>query len=569
MPEKEDRLGRLLAVGQTLVSELDPDAVLERILEEAQRLTGARYAALGVLNEERTELERFITAGIDKATHAAIGELPRGRGVLGVLIEDPRPLRLARVGGHPESYGFPPGHPAMTTFLGVPIVIRGQGWGNLYLTEKQDGGEFTQEDEEAALALGAWAAIAIENARIHQTSEQRRQQLERAVRAFEAARDITDAIGSVDDLDRVLELIVKRGRALVGARSLLIMLRDGDQLIVSASAGHAEAGRGQRLSIHRSTSGQVLERGTPHRVTDVAAQMRISPERFGVPDTNTALLVPMMHRGVGIGLLAAFDHGRDGDEFSADDEQLLRAFAQSAANAVAMKRSVEADRLRSTIAAADAERARWARELHDETLQALGGLRVLLAATVGRGDADTRDAAMRQAIEDIELEIANLREIITDLRPSLLDDLGLEAALEALLERRRDETLHIESDLAFAGPDGRDKLSPELETTVYRLVQEALTNVVKHARATAVRVSVTVDDLDLVIAVHDDGEGFDIEARTAGFGLAGMRERIGLAGGTLSLESGDTGTVVCARIPLPHEEPAPPDLGLAADQMAG
>ncbi|MBV9309830.1 MAG: GAF domain-containing sensor histidine kinase [Solirubrobacterales bacterium] len=569
MTETEERLHRLLDVGHTLVSELDPDNVLERILEEARRLTGARYAALGVLDDQRKELERFVTAGVDRATHRRIGELPRGRGVLGVLIEDPRPLRLADVGAHPESYGFPPGHPTMRSFLGVPILIRGQAWGNLYLAEKEGGGEFTQADEEAAVALARWAAIAIENARIHQTSEQRREQLERAVRSLEAARDITDAIGSVDDLDRVLELIVKRGRALVGAQTLLIMLREGDELVVAARAGHANGARGQRLPVRGSTSGLVLERGRPQRVTDVASEMRISPVRFGVPETRTALLVPMMHRGIATGVLVAFDHGKDAEEFSAEDERLLRAFAQSAANAVAIKRSVEADRLRSTIAAADAERARWARELHDETLQALGALRVLLASTTGRGDAETKDAAIRQAVEDIELEIANLREIISDLRPSLLDDLGLLPAIEALLERRRNGTLSIESELRLPVPNQGSQLSPELETTVYRLVQEALTNVVKHARASTARVSIGVDDHVLEVEVQDDGAGFDVGARSEGFGLAGMRERLGLAGGTLSIETGQGGTRLCARLPLRPVDASVSKPTLDADEIAG
>ena len=550
MAETENTLRRLLDVGETLVSELDPDTVLERILDEAQRLTGARYAALGVLDEDRKKLERFVTAGIDKETHRRIGELPRGRGVLGVLIDDPKPLRLADVGAHPESYGFPVAHPRMQTFLGVPIVIRGQGWGNLYLTEKQGGGQFTQADEDAAIALARWAAIAIENARIHQTSEQRREQLERAVRSLESAREITDAIGGVADLDRVLELIVKRGRALVGARSLLIMLRDADELLVAACAGHAPGAQNRRLPVHASTSGKVLELGKPQRMTNVADEMQISPEEFGVPDTHTALLVPMMHRGTAIGLLAAFDHGQEGGEFSVEDEQLLRSFGQSAANAVAIKRSVEADRLRTAIAAADSERARWARELHDETLQALGGLRVLLAASAGRGDATTKDAAMRQAIEDIELEIANLREIISDLRPSLLDDLGLVPAIEALVDRRRSETLQIDSELLLAARDGKARgLSPELETTVYRVVQEALTNVVKHAEATIVRVSLAIEGNELVVDVKDDGRGFDRDSRPAGFGLAGMHERVTLAGGTLDVESGRRGTRLHARLP--------------------
>lgn len=568
MAETEDRLRRLLDVGRTLVAELGQEAVLERILEQARALTGARYAALGVLDEDRRELERFLTAGVDPDTHRAIGDLPRGRGVLGVLIADPRPLRLADVTVHPESFGFPPEHPEMHSFLGVPVVIRGQAWGNLYLTEKHGGEQFTEDDEEAAVALSQWAAIAIENARIHETSERRREQLERAVRSLEAARDITEAIGGVADLDRVLELIVKRGRALVGARSLLIMLRDGDELVVAASAGHATHAHGQRLPIHGSTSGTVLELGRPQRVTDVGSEMRISPTEFGVRDSRTALLVPMMNRGAAIGLLAAFDHGKAGEEFSLEDEELLRGYAQSAANAVAIKRSVEADRLRAAIAAADSERARWARELHDETLQALGGLRILLASTVGRGDATSKDDAMGQAIEDVEREIANLREIISDLRPSLLDDLGLVPAIESLIDRRRSDGLQIESELAIPSIDGKASgLSPELETTLYRLLQEALTNVVKHAQASSVRVSVRQDGRELAVEVQDDGRGFDVDARTAGFGLAGMRERVDLAGGTLSLESDHRGTHVRARLPagnndaaviaLRHEQVAP------------
>src|SRR5947209_618102 len=144
----DDRLRRLLKIGLELVSELDSETVLERILEEARNLTGARYAALGVLNETRQELERFLTLGIEEAGRDAIGDLPHGRGVLGVLIEDPSPLRLADVGDHPQSYGFPPGHPPMKTFLGVPVTVRGQAWGNLYLTDKEGGVEFTEADED-------------------------------------------------------------------------------------------------------------------------------------------------------------------------------------------------------------------------------------------------------------------------------------------------------------------------------------------------------------------------------------------------------------------------------------
>lgn len=547
-PPDDDKLRRLLDVGRALVSARDTEAVLERILDEARQITRARYVALGVLDEQRRELERFLTSGIDDATRRTIGELPHGRGVLGVLIEDPRPLRLADVGRHPQSFGFPAGHPTMKTFLGVPILIRGQAWGNLYLTEKEGGAEFTQSDEEAAVVLAQWAGTAIENARLYETSERRREEAERAVLGLRAARDITDAIAGVGDLDRVLELIVKRGRALVDARTVLIMLREGEELVVAASAGHVDRAEGHRLPIAGSTSGHVLNQGRPARVDDVGANLRITPDRLGVPDAHTALLVPMVHRGSAVGVLAAFDRGMDGAPFTAENEELLRSFASAAANAVTIHRSVEADRLRAAITAADAERGRWARELHDETLQALGGLRVLLASALRRGDADGREQAMRQAIEDIELETDNLRAMISDLRPSLLDDLGLGPAIEALLERRRQTGLEIAEDISL--PESGPPLDPELETTVYRLLQEALTNIGKHARASTVHVTLRVGDDGIAVDVRDDGIGFDPTARTAGFGLAGMRERVYLAGGSLELHSDSTGTLVRVRLPV-------------------
>jgi GAF domain-containing protein len=230
--------------------------------------------------------------------------------------------------------------------------------------------------------LADWAAIAIDHAQVHETSERRREEAEKAVRGLEATRDVVVAIGGEVALEHVLELIAKRGRVLVGARSVVIMLRDHDQLIVEASAGHVQEARGVRLPVADSTSGQVLEHLRPERITDVAARLRIDPSEFGVPDAQTALLVPMVYRGEAMGVLAAFDRDEDGDAFSEDDEQVLRTFAASAATAVALAQSVQADRLRSSLAAADAERRHWARELHDETLQSLGGVRIRLSSAL-------------------------------------------------------------------------------------------------------------------------------------------------------------------------------------------
>jgi signal transduction histidine kinase len=543
---EESWIRRLLDVGQTLVTELDQKAILDKVLQAAREIIGAQYAALGVLDDSRGGLEQFLTAGIDEETQRKIGDLPHGRGVLGELIEHPKPLRLTDVGLHPSSYGFPAGHPVMRSFLGVPVLIRGQVWGNLYLTEKDGGGgEFTEADEEAAMMLAQWAGVAIENARLYQTSERRRQELEKAFRSLEATRDVAVAIGREIALEHVLELIVKRGRALVGARSLVIMLREAEELVVRAGAGHTENVSDVRLPIAESTSGQVLQRGRPERITDVAASLRIAPQEFGVPDAQTALFVPMVYRGDAVGILAAFDHGTARAPFSEDDEQMLRTFAASAATAVALAQSVQSDRLRSSLAAADAERRRWARELHDETLQGLGGLRLLLSSALRHNDLELAQGAMREAVEHIERETENLRSIITELRPAALDELGLKTALDALLDRHRERNgTEVEGRLELPQMAGA-----ELEHTLYRLVQEALTNVAKHARAETVRVVIVESDEGISVEVQDDGTGFDTDTKTEGFGLAGMRERVSLAGGTLEISSDAQGTLVRACLP--------------------
>ena len=552
----EPWIRRLLEVGRTLVTELDLAVVLDRVLETARELTGARYAALGILNDRRTELAQFLTSGIDADTHSAIGDLPRGRGVLGVLIEDPEPLRLADVGEHPRSYGFPTGHPVMHGFLGVPIKIRGQVWGNLYLAEKP-GGEFTAQDQEAAVILADWAAVAIDNARLYETSQRRREELEKAVRGLEAVRDVAVAIGGEVALEPVLELIAKRGRALVHARSLLIMLREGEELVVRASAGHVQEGLGTRVAIAESTAGEVLERRLPERIVDVTARLRIAAEELGVIGASAALLVPMVYRGEAMGVLAAFDRGEDASVFTADDEQMLRTFAASAATAVALAQSVQADRLRSSLAAADAERRRWARELHDETLQGLGGLRVLLSSALRRDELPLAQEAMREAVVRIESEIGNLRAIITELRPAALDELGLRTALEGLLDRHRERSgLEIDGELTLRRAVGSERLDAGLEMAVYRLVQEALTNVAKHAGARHVRVRVEESEGEVRIEVQDDGGGFDTGATTPGFGISGMQERVGLTGGTLSVESNAAGTLVCALLPCDRDHAA-------------
>jgi signal transduction histidine kinase len=537
---------RLLEAGRSLVAELDLDLVLERLLETARELTGARYAAIGVLDERRQALERFLTTGIDPATHAEIGDLPRGRGVLGVLIDDPRPLVLPDVSRHPRSYGFPPGHPSMSTFLGVPLMIRGEAWGNVYLTEKRDG-LFDDVDIHAVTVLADWAAIAIEHANLYRSTVERSTALERAVEGLEATTDIARVLGSETDLARVLELIVKRGRALVRARTVVLLLREGDALVASAGAGQLdERTLGSSVPEQGSVAGEVLRRGRPERIPDVSVRFGVHDEPLGVVGAETSLLVPLIYRGRSLGVLCVFDRLDEELEFGDRDEQLLLAFAASAATAVATAQSVETERLRHSLRSAEQERSRWARELHDETLQGLAALGVLLSTGL-RAGGSALEQAVRQATDQVSDEIANLRALITELRPAALDDLGLVAALDGLARRAREiEGLETSLDVVV----DEDALDPELKTAVYRLAQEALTNVAKHARAQTVEIRVVQDDGGVQVRVADDGTGFDPDAPTEGFGVVGMRERAALLNGRLDVTTSEQGTVVDARFPL-------------------
>jgi signal transduction histidine kinase len=550
-----DRLHRLIEAGRSVVAERELEGVFSRLLDVARELTGAEYAAIGILDEARENLADFITAGIDPSVHSLIGDLPRGRGVLGLLISNPEPLRLSDVGAHIRSYGFPQGHPEMTSFLGVPILIRGEAWGNLYLTDKRDD-DFDEADEEAAVVLASWSAIAVENARLYRETDHRRAELERSVRALEATSEIARAVGGETQLDRVLELIAKRSRALVEAAGVAILLSEGDDFVVAATAGEVPRGiTGTRISSSGSVAGRVVASGRPERVSDVTSSLRFALGDLGVRATS-GIFVPLQFRGSKLGVIEAFDHAGDGGgtEFRAEDERMLLAAAASAATAVATAQSVEQDRLRRTLRAAEEERRRWARELHDETLQGLGGLRVVLSSARRSSDVDALHEALTSAVEQIGEEITNLRALITELRPASLDELGLGPALEALFERVR--TMHgldITATIKLTHDRARreQRLDPDLETTIYRMVQESLTNVARHAQAEHVDVEVIQSPDDVSVAVRDDGKGFDAGVPVSGFGLTGMRERIALAGGRLDISSPESGgTLVRAILPI-------------------
>jgi two-component system, NarL family, sensor histidine kinase DevS len=550
-----DRVTReVVNLAATVLKELDLDAVLQRVLESACALTDARYAALGVLDESQTELARFLTMGIDEETRQLIGALPKGHGVLGELIRDPAPLRIADVGAHAHSYGFPPAHPPMRSFLGVPIVVQGKPFGNLYLTEKLDGGEFSQEDEDAAAVLAEFAGIAIGYARLFTDSDQRLTQQERRLSALDATMQIARALGGETDLGTILELVAKRGRALVSARAVVIELLRGDELEIAACAGELPPGLiGTRIKLDASVASTALRTGLTQTVGNDVNRARFAQHGLGqVVPADNALVVPLVFRDRAYGALVALEQLSAGS-FTTEQQRLLEAFAASAATAVATAQSVAEERRGQRLEAAEAERSRWARELHDETLEGLAGIRLMLARAEQRGDSDEMATAIRHAIGQLETEISNLRALIADLRPAALDDLGLGPAVEALVDRARGHGLDVDVTVDLAYEQGRepDRHTSELETAQYRILQEALTNVVKHGNARRAVVTIVEQSDSVTLTVQDDGRGFEPGEHLAGLGLLGMRERAELLSGELVVESAPgEGATVTAVLPV-------------------
>jgi signal transduction histidine kinase len=549
----------LLELARSVLEDLDVEVVLERVLVAARQLTGAKYAAIGVLDEDRTGLARFITLGLEPAERDEIGSPPRGRGVLGELITHPKPLRLEEVGSHPRSYGFPLGHPEMHTFLGVPVLAGAEPYGNLYLTDKEDGEQFTADDEQALTLLADFAGVAIDHARRFSGSETRREELSRTVAALDATVQIALALGGQTDLDRILQLVAKRGRALVSARALVIELLDGDDLVIAAVAGEVPSQLlGQRVPVRDTVAENALRNLASQRLEEGLNRSRF--ERHGLGrlglQITAGLAVPLIFRGTSYGVLIVADRLDDGPEFGAEDLRLLESFAASAATAVATAHNAAREQSRQRIAAAEDERARWARELHDETLQSLAALRLgLAAARRAKDDPEAIDELLVEAVEQLDGEIATLRALITELRPAALDELGLAAAITALAERSGRMGLEVDVDVDPVHTD--EIIDPEGQIAIYRIIQEALSNARKHGDARRAVVSVDVDRPTITVTVRDDGSGFDTSMPAGGFGLVGMGERAELLGGTIDVASRPgEGTTVTATLPLDAAEPA-------------
>jgi signal transduction histidine kinase len=541
----EGRLRALFAAGLAVTSELTLDALLHRLVETAAELTGARYAALGVIDAGGTNLEQFVTHGVDDDLRAEIGALPRGRGILGVLISEAKPLRLHDLAEDPRAVGFPPGHPSMRTFLGVPILLRGVAYGNLYLTEKQGGEDFTEEDQELLTLLAGQAAVAIENARLYEAST-------RWSRQLQSLNEVGNALATETDLERLLDLIVRRLRELLEARIVALALPVGaDELRFAAVAGAgAEDLLGTAISRSESKSGAVLARRRSERIDSVMEDPEVHQETTRRLAAHTGMWIPLIARDQAIGVLEIHDKEGADARFSHDDFRLAETFAARAAVAVELSQRVASDALRRVVNAQEQERRRLARELHDETGQALTsillGLKPLEEALAGRPAA----AALAALRELVVSALQDVRRLAVELRPAVLDDFGLIPALERLTESFAEQS-GVRVD--FHSTLGETRLGSDVESSLYRVVQEALTNIVKHADAKNVSVSVVRRGSGVAAVIEDDGAGFDPHlVREEGIGILGMRERLALLDGRLEIESRKgAGTTVVAEVPLP------------------
>ncbi|MGZ4255414.1 MAG: sensor histidine kinase [Solirubrobacteraceae bacterium] len=426
------RLRVLIEAGQSATAEGELEDVLERLLATARELTGARHAAIRVLDDDGDDVEEDITGPGDDGGHARAGSIE------------------------------------------VTIPIDDETWGYLSLADKERG-QFQRADEETAIVLARWAAI---------------------------AGDVPEKLA------------------------------------------------GRRIPAGGTRAARVLASGNPERIAPISGQMRATLSELGLRP-RSALLSRLVFRGSNVGVIEAFDRV-DGPEFRVEDERLLLAAAASAATAVATAQSLQRERLRRSLAAAEEERRRWARELHDETLQALGGLRVLLSSARRSTDVAALHATLETAVDQLADEIASLRALITELRPAALDELGLRPALEALFNRARlthGLEVAMTVELEHGAGTRETRLEPDVEIAIYRTVQESLTNAAKHAGARCVDVVVVERGGEVEIAGRDDGTGFDVDAPTGGFGLTGMRERISPAGGRLEIISSGQGTAVLASVP--------------------
>ncbi|MGS2586422.1 sensor histidine kinase [Streptomyces hebeiensis] len=537
-----DRVHALLDAVLTIGSDLDLDVVLRRITESAVSVVDAEYGALGVLGEEG-RIKRFITVGVDEETIKAIGHYPEGGGILGLLIREPEPLRLADLGTHPESVGFPEGHPPMTTFLGAPVRVRDRVFGNLYLTDKRGGARFDDEDEAVLRTLAAAAGVAVDNARLYEDTRRRE-------RWLGASSDLTRGLLSGTDPDQVLYQVAATVRRLAGADlvTVAVPFDGGDELVIEATDGEgAERVHGLVLppttlaaKVYHSNervSSAALS-GEPQEGGGSAGQIELGPG-FLLPLGGSEHV-----RGV---LQVANLPG--GQEFSEATMTMISGFADQAALALEIaEHRREADR-RMVLS----DRDRIARDLHDLAIQRLFASGLTLNSVLGR-ISDRPEAAerVRRVVDDLDDTIKTVRNTIYALRERDREGArGLRAELLAETDRATG-VLGFTPALRMTGLLDTG-VPAEYAEQLLAVLRETLSNAARHAHATHVEVTAETDGSRLRLRVADNGTGID-PGVTRCSGLANLHRRAGDLGGSFTLAPNEpAGTVAEWTVPLPVE----------------
>ncbi|WP_233617321.1 GAF domain-containing sensor histidine kinase [Actinomadura sp. WAC 06369] len=509
-----DRVHGLLDAVVSIGSDLDLDSVLRRIAEAAAGLAQARYGALGVIDEDGERLVRFITVGVTEEEIARIGHWPHGHGILGLLIKDPRALRLADLSRHPDSYGFPDHHPPMRSFLGVPIRIRGEVFGNLYLTERTDGGAFEEEDEAVVTALATAAGIAIENARLYQETRRRE-------RWLKASAEISTALLSGPDPVEATAVVARRAREVVGADLAAVALVDEDRErfeTVAADGRGADQVRGGAVPVEGSTGGEVFTTGASLRVADGDGALRGS-EVSRALGVGPLLMVPLGAGEQARGVVWAMN-APGGHAFPEGAQRLLEAYAGQAAVALELAdRRRDAERL-----ALLEDRDRIAKDLHDTVIQQLFATAMGLMATLEIVQKPEVDARVRRAVDDLDATMRQIRSTIYALQtPS--GDGTFRGRLHAVIDAAA-ESLGFPPSVRLDG--ALDTLvDDETADHAVAVLREALSNAARHARAGAVQVTVHAGE-KLTLRVEDDGVGMTGTERRSGLdNLRGRAERCG------------------------------------------
>ncbi|MFI6956132.1 GAF domain-containing protein [Nocardia sp. NPDC050408] len=541
--DARDRMDRLMEAMLVITAGLDLDNTLRTIVHTAIELVDAEFGALGVRETDpmSNQLAEFVYEGIDDRTRVLIGDLPRGHGVLGLLIEQPKPIRLTNLSDHPSSVGFPEHHPPMHTFLGVPVQVRGEVFGNLYLTEKAGGLEFTEDDEVVVQALAAAAGIAIENARLYEQSRDRQQWLE-------ATRDVATELLVAGESSEVLALVVQRALTLTESSCTFIARpEDPDipadevtELVVVAAAGiDADALTGQRLPVAASNSGEVFRRGQMLSVQKLAHNpFPDVPVEFG-----PTLILPLRAGRTVIGVLTTLRPAAAAP-LDVAAQTMMATIADQAALALQLADTQE--RMRELDVLSD--RDRIARGLHDHVIQRLFAVGLSLQGTAQRARAPEVRSRLMETIDDVQAIVQDIRHSIFDLQSNTTADSSkYRKHLHGIIvEMTADSGLR--TTVRLAGPV--TVLAPPLSDDVEAVLREAVSNVVRHASASTVAVELKVRD-DVSIEVTDDGIGVpdDIARRS---GLANMAARAKDAGGTFSIENRPGGgTVMRWSAPLP------------------